>query len=58
MVGDRAFAQLATIQRFAVSALVIVSTVVKVFEAMMKSVVSGDRPFSVSCICAPSMFDT
>ena len=42
----------------AVSALVIVSTVVKVFEAMMNSVVSADRPFSVSWIWAPSMLET
>ena len=42
----------------AVCALVIVSCVVKVFDAIMKSVVSGERPFSVSAICVPSMFET
>ena len=42
----------------AVSALVIVSTVVKVFEAMTNSVVAASRLFSVSAIWAPSTFDT
>jgi hypothetical protein len=42
----------------AVAALVIVSIVVKVFEAMMKSVVSASSGFSVSAICAPSILET
>ena len=47
-----------SIQRRAVSALVIVSMVVKVFDATIKSVVSGFSPFSVSWICAPSTLET
>ena len=35
-----------------------VSWVVKVFEAMMKRVVSGESVFRVSAICVPSTFDT
>ena len=42
----------------AVRALVMVSWVVNVFEAMMKRVVSGERVFRVSTICVPSTFDT
>ncbi|OIQ63316.1 hypothetical protein GALL_551430 [mine drainage metagenome] len=49
---------LAAIQRFAVSALVIVSIVVKVFEATMTSVVSGFSKRRVSWICAPSTLET
>ncbi len=46
------------IQRRAVSAFVIVSIVVKVFDATMTSVVEGSRPRSVSWIWAPSTFET
>ena len=42
----------------AVCAFVRVSCVVNVFDAIMKSVVSGFRCFSVSAICVPSTFDT
>ena len=45
-------------QACAVRALVIVSMVVKVFEAMMTRVRAGSRPASVSLICAPSTFET
>ena len=48
----------ASIQRRAVAALVMVSMVVKVFEAMMNSVVAGSSVFSVSWICAPSTLET
>jgi chaperone required for assembly of F1-ATPase len=47
-----------SIQVRAVAALVIVSTVVKVFEATMISVVAGSSPFSVSAIWAPSTLET
>ncbi len=46
------------IQSRAVRAFVIVSMVVKVFEATMTSVVAGSSPASVSAISAPSTFDT
>ena len=46
------------IQLRAVSALVIVSMVVKVLEATMTSVVVGSSPFSVSAMSAPSTFET
>ncbi len=39
-------------------ALVMVSCVVKVFEAIKKRVVSGSSPFRVSRICVPSTFET
>ena len=52
------FATVAAIQRFAVSELVIVSMVVKVFDATITSVVAGFKPLSVSWICAPSTFET
>ena len=42
----------------AVSALVIVSMVVKVLDATITSVVAGSSRSSVSPICAPSTFDT
>lgn len=42
----------------AVCALSIVSWVVKVFDAMMNSVVSGDFCFSVSTMCVPSTLET
>ena len=45
-------------QRRAVCALVMVSWVVKVLEAMMKSVVSGEIFFRVSAICVPSTLET
>ena len=45
-------------QSFAVFAFVSVSCVVNVFEAMMKSVVSGASALSVSAICVPSTFET
>ncbi len=47
-----------TSQRRAVCALVIVSMVVKVLDAMMKRVRFGSSPFSVSAMCAPSTFET
>ena len=40
------------------SALAIVSCVVKVLEAIRKSVRRGSSPFSVSARCAPSTFET
>ena len=46
------------IQRRAVLALVMVSMVVKVLDAMRNSVVSGLSSFSVSAICAPSTLET
>jgi len=42
----------------AVSALVIVSCVVKVLEATMKSVRSRSTRFSVSTMCVPSTLET
>lgn len=42
----------------AVFALVVVSAVVKVLEAMRKSVVSGSQAFKASAICVPSMLET
>jgi len=39
-------------------ALAMVSRVVKVLEAMMKSVVSGDTCLSVSAKCVPSTLET
>ena len=48
----------ATIQRRAVAALVIVSMVVKVFEATRNSVRDGSSGFSVSRISAPSTLET
>jgi len=38
--------------------LVIVSSVVKVFDATITSVVAGSSPSSVSARCAPSIFET
>ena len=43
---------------YAVCALVMVSCVVKVFEATMKSVVSGSTRFSTSLMCVPSTLET
>src|SRR5260370_4173457 len=43
---------------FADSALVIVSCVVKVLEAMMNNVVSGFNCFTVSAMCVTSTFET
>ena len=43
---------------FADSALVIVSWVVNVFDAMMNNVVSGDNFERVSARCVPSIFET
>ena len=48
----------ARIQVSAVRALVIVSMVVKVFEATMISVRCGSNPSSTSWMCAPSTFET
>ena len=45
------------IQRRTVSALVIVSMVVKVLEDTITSVVSGSSPFSVSAASAPSTLE-
>ena len=47
-----------TSQARAEAALVIVSWVVKVFEATMNSVRAGSRPASVSARCAPSTLET
>ena len=44
--------------RRAVRALVIVSMVVKVFDATMNRVVSASSSFSVSAMWAPSTFET
>jgi hypothetical protein len=46
------------IQARAVPAFVIVSMVVKVFDATITSVVAGSSFDSVSWICAPSTFET
>ena len=43
---------------FAESALVIVSCVVNVFDAIKKSVVSAFRSRSTSAMCVPSTFET
>ncbi len=48
----------AAIQRRTVSALVIVSMVVKVFDATITSVVSEFSPASMSWTCAPSTLET
>ena len=50
-------ATFAAIQARTVCAFVIVSIVVKVFEATITSVVSGSSPESTSCACAPSTFE-
>ncbi len=42
----------------AVLALVVVSAVVKVLEAMRKRVVSGSESLRASAICVPSMLET
>ena len=59
MVADRLLAAAGRRARRAPRpALVIVSEVVKVFEAMRKSVRSASRPASVSARCAPSTLET
>ncbi len=45
-------------QRRAVLALVMVSCVVKVLDAIRNSVFSGDTRFSVSAMCVPSTLET
>ncbi len=45
-------------QARAVRAFVIVSSVVNVFEEMMKSVSEGSRSWTASAKSVPSMFDT
>src|SRR5690606_39953845 len=42
----------------ALSAFVMVSCVVKVFDAIINNVVSGSTFFNVSAMCVPSTFET
>jgi hypothetical protein len=56
--GTAASPSAPAIQARAVAALVIVSMVEKVFEAMMMRVVAGFRGRMVSAMWAPSTFET